>query len=439
MHITPHASSISTEGTDSRQAWIVCLSAGLFFFYEFIQMNMLNSLGSYLMTEYHITATQLGGLSGWYFYSNLGFLLIAGLLLDRFSTRKIILYAMVSCVFGTALMAFSHSVLLTSICRFIAGIGGAFCFLSSIRLASRWFPPHRMALLTGLIVTMAMLGGVVAQTPLAMLAAAVGWRASVLWVAGLGAVISIVVWKFVLDYPPGKHETHVQEQQELKNLGFWKAKRIAFLNKQNWCAGLYTSLLNLPVSLLGALWGNMYLQKVHQLTSTQAASVTMMIFVGTVVGSPFAGWISDYMGFRRRPMLIGAIISLLLMVLIIYIPSPSMMTLMVLFLALGLITSSQVISYPTVAESNPKILTATSVSVVSISAIAGYPISQILFGAIMDWHWDGTMAEGVRVYSMANYQFAITIMPIAFLIALIAALFLRETYCKTRVNSDSSD
>ena len=434
MHISPTHENTQTihENKGSFRAWLVCMSAALFFFYEFIQMNMLNSLRGYLMQEYHITATQMSGLSGWYFYANLGFLLVAGLLLDRFSTRKIILYAMGSCVIGTALMAFSHSVLLTALCRFIAGIGGAFCFLSSIRLASRWFPPRQMALLTGLIVTMAMLGGVVAQTPLAMLAEAVGWRAAVVWVAALGAVISLIVWKFVFDYPPGMHTTHVNEQAELKILGFWKAKRIAFLNKQNWLAGLYTSLLNMPVSLLGALWGNAYLEKVHHLSATQAASVTMMIFAGTVVGSPLAGWISDRMGLRRSPMLIGAIISLLLILTIIYLPNPQMMTLMFLFLGLGLVTSSQVISYPTVAESNPKILTATSVSVVSISAIAGYPISQMLFGLIMDWHWDGTIVEGMRIYSASNYHFAITIMPVAFLIALIAALFLRETYCKPR-------
>ena len=249
MHITPnpsHKNMFAIGGnTSSFRSWLVCTSAALFFFYEFIQMNMLNSLGSYLMQEYQITATQLGGLSAWYFYANLSFLLVAGLLLDRFSTRRIILCAMISCVIGTLLMAFAHSLVLTAISRFIAGIGSAFCFLSSIRLASRWFPPRRMALLAGLIVTMAMLGGVVAQTPLAMLAQAVGWRTAVLWIAALGGVIIFVIWKFVFDYPPGMHATHINEQEELKTLGIWKAKRIAFLNKQNWLAGLYPIKLKL--------------------------------------------------------------------------------------------------------------------------------------------------------------------------------------------------
>ncbi|MES1989164.1 MAG: MFS transporter, partial [Pseudomonadota bacterium] len=72
--------------------WVVCISAALFFFYEFIQMNMLNSLGGYLVKEYDISATQLGNLSAWYFYANLLFLLSAGLVLDRLSTRKVILF-----------------------------------------------------------------------------------------------------------------------------------------------------------------------------------------------------------------------------------------------------------------------------------------------------------------------------------------------------------
>ena len=80
MHISPTHENTQTihENKGSFRAWLVCMSAALFFFYEFIQMNMLNSLRGYLMQECHITATQMSGLSGWYFYPNLGFLLIAG-------------------------------------------------------------------------------------------------------------------------------------------------------------------------------------------------------------------------------------------------------------------------------------------------------------------------------------------------------------------------
>lgn len=433
--MTHHDSEVSQPAVSGWAPWLVCFSAALFFFYEFIQMNMLNSLGDAIAKEYAITATQLGNLSACYFYANLAFLLVAGLLLDRYSTRLIILVSMITCVLGTVLFASSHSLFLASVCRFVSGVGSAFCFLSSVRLASRWFPPSRLALIVGLVVTMAMLGGVVAQTPLTILSAAIGWRKALLVVAGLGVVITVVILKFVKDRPEGQEELHHIEQQQLQALGFWKAQRQAFLKWQNWLGGIYTCLLNQPVSLLGALWGNSYLQKVHGLSATQASYVTTMIFLGTVVGSPLAGWISDKMGYRRRPMIMGAILAILIVLAIIYSPNLSMAKLLLLFFALGLITSAQVISYPTVAESNPKILTATSVSVVSICAIGGYAVFQPMFGRIMDWHWNGMIEAGARVYSAADYHLAITVLPFMFAIGLIAAILLRETRCRTYENN----
>lgn len=427
-------SELAVTGTGLRP-WFVCFSAALFFFYEFIQMNMLNSLGDAIAKEYVITATELGNLSACYFYANLMFLLVAGLLLDRYSTRLIILVSMVTCVLGTVLFALSDSILLAGICRFVSGVGSAFCFLSSVRLASRWFPPSRLALIVGLVVTMAMLGGVVAQTPLTILAAHIGWRHSLLVVAGIGVLITIIIWQFVQDRPAGQEALHQVEQQELQAMGFWQAQKAAFLRRQNWLGGIYTCLLNQPVSLLGALWGNSYLQKVHNLTATDASYVTTMIFLGTVIGSPLAGWISDQMGYRRRLMLIGAVLSVALVLAVIYLPNLTMPKLLILFFALGFITSTQVISYPTVAESNPKILTATSVSVVSICAIGGYAVFQPLFGRIMDWSWSGQMEGEIRIYTATDYHLAIKVLPIMFVVALIAAFFLRETYCRTYENN----
>ena len=61
--------SESIKITESKLTpWIVCFSAALFFFYEFIQMNMFNSVSSDLMQAFSINATQLGNLSSIYYY-----------------------------------------------------------------------------------------------------------------------------------------------------------------------------------------------------------------------------------------------------------------------------------------------------------------------------------------------------------------------------------
>ncbi|MES2142075.1 MAG: MFS transporter [Pseudomonadota bacterium] len=409
------------------QPWIVCFSAALFFFYEFIQMNMFNAISADLMRAFSLHATELGKLSAYYFYANLLFLPIAGALLDRFSTRLIILSALLLCIVGIAGFATTHSFFLACIFRFMSGIGSAFCFLSSIRLASRWFPAQKMALVTGLIVTMAMMGGMVAQTPLTLLNQALGWRYTLLLDAGLGLLIFTVIFYFVQDCPARLKEEQKTSRLELADLGVLKSWGSAYLNPQNLLCGLYTSLTNLPIALLGAIWGSLFLQQTAHLSPTEASLAPSLLFLGTILGGPIMGWFSDKIKKRVLLMLLGALISLFLTFTIICLPKLlSLTAILFLFFALGFFTSSQVLSYPLVAESNPKNLTATSVSVVSFFAIGGYAVFQPLFGWLMDYGWQGTVVNQIRMYSAGDYHRALLILPIGFCIALFAALLMKE-------------
>lgn len=415
--------------TPSVRSWVVCLTASLFFFYEFIQMGMFNSISPELMRDFGINAAQLGTLSATYFYADVAFLMVAGVLLDRFSTRTIILSAMFLCIGATLVFALSPNVWVAGTSHFVAGIGNAFCFLSCIKLATRWFPPQRMALVIGLIVTMAMAGGVVAQTPLTLLVQALGWREAVIVDAALGALIIGLVWYFVYDEPQdpaqhfGNHEHH-------DGLDLRTTLKAALLNKQNWLCGLYTCLLNLPIFLLGELWGIMYLTQVHHIPRDKASYITSMVFIGTIIGSPIVGWISDRIGRRRMPMIIGAILSLITMAAIVHLPNLGFASLLSLFLILGIFTSTQIIGYPTITESSPKNLTGTSTALASVLIMGGGAVFQPLFGWLMDLHGDRKMIDGVAVYSANDYLQGMMIMPIAFVIGLIAIMLIRETYCR---------
>jgi MFS family permease len=422
-----------TFSKSSCQAWLVCLSAALFFFYEFIQMGMFNSISQELMEDFSISAGQLGFLSATYFYADIIFLLFAGILVDRISIRLIVLSAMVVVILATILFAFSHSFQLAAFCHFVAGIGNAFCFLSCINLATRWFPSQRLALVIGVVVTVAMMGGVVAQTPFILLVQALGWRSAMLVNAGLGVVIIFFVAAFVSDYPKCKNPETISEKI-LAASSIQEGILLALLNKQNSLGGIYTCLLNLPIILLGALWGVLYLTQVHHLAKTQASLVATMVFVGTIIGSPFVGWFSDYIGKRRLPMIAGALLSLLVLLGIMFLPGLNFFTLLILFLLLGIFTSTQIISYPLIAESNPRYLTGTSTSLASILIMGGGAVFQPLFGYLIDLHWDKTLNQGLAIYSPSNYLYGLAIMPIAFAASVVAACFLRETYCQPHLS-----
>ena len=428
--------AINTQNT--LRPWFICGVASLFFFYEFIQMNMMGSISQDLMGAYHIDAVTLSLLSSTYFIANAIFLFPAGILLDRYSTKKIIVIAMFLCAAGTGLFALTSNFWLALVFRFMTGIGSAFCFLSCFRLASRWFPAKRMALVTGLIVTMAMLGGAVAQNPLTELTLAVGWRAALLWDAGLGFLILGLIFVIVRDHPEGYDWAAERAQNELQHVSFWVCLRKTYFKIQNVLAAIYTSLLNLPVAILGAFAGSIYLTQVHGFTRDQASFINGMIFIGTIFGGPLIGYLSDRFARRRMPMIGGAILSLAVMLIIIYIPFNGMWPYVGLFFLLGFFTSTQVLSYPTVAESNPLALAATAVSIISLMAQGGTGVYQYVFSRVLQLTPSIGTINHAPIYAASSYQEAILIIPVGFAIAIVIASLIKETYGARQKTKDAS-
>lgn len=410
--------------------WLVCITGGLLFFYESIQMNMFNSLNASLMASFHVNATDLGLLTSVYFYTNSSLIFVAGNLLDRFSTRKLILASMSLCTLGTIIFALAPNIWVAVIGRFLVGIGGAFCFLSSVKLASRWFPPARMALIVGVIVTMYMFGGMVAQTPLAIAVHKFGWRYAVFLDGFLGVLLTAFMWAIIKDRPEKDKGRAVQETKKLESLGLRRSITLVLLNRQNWYGAFYTSLMNLPIFLIGAFMGSMYLTQMDGLTIAQASTVSSMIYFGSVLGSPSMGWISDKIGYRRAPMIASAIIAIAIVLYVIYTPHLPMITLVCSFFALGFITSAQVIGYPIVGEHNPHVLTGTAVSIVSMITVLGGAVLLPVAGWILDTSGAHHRIHGVIQYSASAYHHALIILPAAFIIALVMSILIKETHCK---------
>lgn len=416
------------------QPWLVCLAASLFFFYEFVQMSMFNAINPSLIRDFSVSATQLGSLSAAYFYANILFMLPAGLLLDRYSTKLIILIAMLICIIGTVCFSFTNSLYTAMICRFLTGIGGSFPFLCCLRLAIRWFPPKKLGLITGIIMTVAMLGGVVAQTPLTLLTINYGWRTSILIDGFLGVIFMLIIYFVVRNEPMNSNKT--TSAQRKSKLPIMQSLKRIISNKQNWLLGIYTCMLNLPIFLLAQTWGSLYLSQVHHLNMTKATLVTSMIFIGTILGSPTLGWLSDTLSKRKLPMLLGAIFSLGIILIIMYLPNLSFFSLLLLFLALGYSTSTQIITYPAISESNNLATNSGAVGLASILIMSGGAIFEPLFGWLMERHWDHEIIDGIPSYSSADYHHAFMILPVAFIVGIIVMFFAKETFCRKLYPAD---
>jgi len=411
----------SNRFVESILPWVVCFSASLFFFYEFIQGNMFASIADNIMHDFNIRADRMSYLSSIYYLSNVLFLFVAGLILDKYSTKKTIMVAMLLCVLSTFVMACAQSFYVALVCRFVTGAGSAFCFLGPIRLASRWFPPRRMAMVTGAIVTMAMTGGMLAQYPLTKLVAQLGWREALMQIGYLGSVILVLMGFGIID-----KARPVRIKREKKISLLLTAQKV-YLNPQTLRAAFYSSFMNMAIAVFGAMIGTLYLVQRLGVTKEQASVVNSILFLGAILGGPMIGWFSDKLGLRLLPMKIGVLTSFFILLIILFLPV-SLFFMKILFFLLGFFTAAQIISYALVAESSSSALTATAVSVVSILVQGGYIFYQNIFSMLLTKHGEMQMLNGTPVYSLGDYQLAALILPIGLVLAFFALTGLKETY-----------
>ena len=399
---------------------LVVFTAGAFFFYSFIQMTLFSTetMKAYFMDLLSFNSTaDSGNFAGTFLYGTVLLLIPIGLLLDKISVKKVILIFLlvdVLCVLG---LTYTTDATTASVLRFITGVAHCVAFMAPFRLAPRWFPSKQLALVSGLLVAFAVFGGWVSGAPILSLISVFGAQTTMLINTGLGVLILILALVFLKDFP----ENYNAKQSNYTSLTLAQGLKLAAKNKQNWLAGLYIGLLNLAVLLLGAMWGTTYLKIINpDFTEATYTGIIGMIFIGTIIGSPLSGWISDRLKSRKKAMIGGAVLSLLVMLLIIFPPSTSSIIFYGLFLLLGLITAAQSIGYPVIGESNDdKVLgTANGLSAVVLMGMGA--IGQPLFGKLVDVF--GGNADA--------FQKAIWIMPIAFVLALLCVFLLKETFKK---------
>ena len=403
-------------------AWVVCLAAGLFFSYELMQFHMLNAISSMLLKDLHISATQFGILGSTYLLADVIFLLPAGIILDKFSPRKVILTALFVCVLGTVGFSLSTTFFQACLSHFLSGIGNAFCFLSCMIFVSRWFPVQKQAFVIGVIVTLGMLGGVIAQAPFAYLAHHVTWRNAMLIDGAIGVALFLLIFLVVKNAPQ-----HHEEKSLSETPSFWKDLISCFCNKQTLLCGLYTALTNLPLMVIGAAWGSLFLSQVHGIPLSSASFVAGMICMGTIIGSSLCGFLSDLMGKRKLLMLIGAVTSLVIMVLIMTVERASVSMMISLFFLLGLTSSTQVLSYPLIAESTPSHLTGTSMSIAAVMIMGLAAVAQLVSGKLLDLSWNGLIINGFSIYEPKDFRNCFMIFPIGLSLASFSVMWIKES------------
>lgn len=424
--------------------FVVCFLAAAFYLYEFILQASIAILTQDLMRDLQIHATGVGIIGAFFYIAYAGMQIPAGLLYDRFSVRILLTTAVVVCASGAFLFVVSNSATLVACGRFLMGIGSAFSFIGSLVLVSRWFPATYFALIAGVVQLMSSIGAILGGRPLAGLVTDIGWRSSLTWLGFIGLLLALLIWMVVRDYPAGhkaltesdnvKFPNHKVKKQSWWTLIKTEFKRLNFIvhDGQTRYVAIYAFLTWAPMASFSLLWGVAYLMTRYSIGEIQASGMMMFIWIGVGFGSPFIGWLSNHLGSRCQPMRIASSIGVVAALFILYVPLiPMSLMIFVLFL-FGLASSGQSLSFAVVNDITPRDYVGTAIGFNNMAVVLGGLLFQPLIGWLLHIMWQGDLANGAPVYTIANYRAAFFLLPLCHAGALIVSrFFIRETKCHT--------
>lgn len=179
----------------SRARLVACVllpfAAGYFLSYLFRTVNAV--IAGDLMAELNLSAADLGLLTSVYFLIFAAVQLPLGTLLDRFGPGLVQSVLMLFASAGALIFSSADGLVGLVIGRAFIGLGVAVALMAGIKAVGMWFPPDRLALATGWLVTLGALGAVTATGPTELVVQHIGWRGLFIVLAGLSAIVALVV------------------------------------------------------------------------------------------------------------------------------------------------------------------------------------------------------------------------------------------------------
>lgn len=430
--------SIKNNKQYRKTAWLICGLGALYYAYEYLLRISPSAMEPALRQHFNLSATGFGLLSAVYYYAYVPMQLPVGVLMDRFGPRRLLTAACFICVVGAFMFAGTDRFVVAGTGRFLVGIGSAFAYVGVLKLATIWLPEDKLAMVAGLTAALGTVGAMFGDNVLGAMVISSGWQQTINYTAMFGIGLMFVLWFCIHDHKRDLESggTIHSFKKNMIDLG------IILREKQIWINGMYGCLVYLPTTIFAELWGIPYFTNAHGLSSTDAGFANSVLFFGFMLGAPTMGYISDKIKRRKLPMLVGAIGAAIVMTMILYIPGLNAHTLYALVFLLGLLYSAQAIVFAVGRELSPNEAAGTAIAITNMIVMIGAMFLQPLVGRLLDcslqMHHAAVILPSVAVdkmeklYTAADYQFALSIIPIGIMIAAILICFVRETHAHAK-------
>jgi len=412
-------------------AWLVWGLGACLYLIAFYQRVAPAVITRELAGEFALSAAALGNLSAFYFYSYVAVQVPTGLLADRWGPRRVLALGAAVTAAGTLLFALAPSVAWANAGRLAIGAAAGVAFVSMLKLASHWMPPRRFALVSGISLFMGVVGATLAGVPLRAVVDAFGWRAVMVASAIVTLMVGVAIWLVVRDDPSerGYASYYPEPRAHAQDAGLAALLREAFSYRNTWLIFLASGGFSCIVLTFAGLWGVPFLVTVHGFTPTKAAAIASAMLVSFAVASIAFGPISERLRRRKPVMIAGMLATMLLWAVVVFLPLPPA-GLVAALIAVGVASATFILTFAYAKESVPAHLGGTASGVANMGVMLGGMVMQPVVGLVLDRHWDGALADGVRIYGAEGYRvgFAAMLAWCALGLALLAVT--KETHCR---------
>ncbi|MCZ0729827.1 MFS transporter [Mycolicibacterium iranicum] len=250
----------------------------------------------------------------------------AGLLLDRFGSRAMIVAGAATMGSGQLVLAFTESLPAAIAARAVVGLGDAFTFISVLRLVPHWFAPRQIPLVTQLTGIFGQLGQVLSAIPFLALLHAAGWSAAYMSAGALG-VLSIVLTLLVVKNTPdgaattGEAMSIRETLHSVKTVWLRPGTRLGFFTHM----GTQFSL-----TVFALMWGVPYLTEAQGLSAGVAGALLSLSVATAVAFGVLIGFLTGRHPHRRSRLVLAIIASNALMwTIVLALPGPAPLWLLI--------------------------------------------------------------------------------------------------------------
>lgn len=369
-----------SEGATARQAYAIyaVLCAG-FLASQFYRVSNA-VIAPELMRSLHISAEAMGVITGMFFLAFAAAQIPAGVLLDRFGPRRTMSALFLLAVAGSAVFAMAEGAIGLAVGRGLMGLGCAAGLMGSLVAIARWFPPGRFARLSSLLYTLGGAGFLLASTPLAAMSDAVGWRGAFLAMAGLTAVLAVLLYLVVRDAPP--HTSIVAREAETPRQ-IWDGVRAVFATRPLWwiCAIQFVNY-GTVLSVAG-LWAGPYLNDVHGQSGIARGNILLVLNIAMLCGVMLYSSLERWINSRKWAIAGGAFVSAGLLSALALTPAPGLWPAVALLVLFGVASAYIMLIHAHARAVLPDRLVGRGLTLQNLAVFLGVFAIQSLSGVIV--------------------------------------------------------